>query len=99
MKLDLKVVENVAHLARLGLSEAEKEQMREELAPIIEYFEVLNELDTSPIPPTAQVITVQNLMRPDEVEPSVSSQEALANAPAREDDYFRVRPIFGKDEE
>ncbi len=96
MKLDLKVVENVANLARLGLNEAEKERMREELAPIIEYFEVLNELDTSPIPPTAQVISVQNLMRPDEMRPSAPVQEVLANAPLREEDYFRVKPIFEK---
>jgi aspartyl-tRNA(Asn)/glutamyl-tRNA(Gln) amidotransferase subunit C len=96
MKLDLKVVEDVANLARLGLNEAEKERMREELAPIIEYFEVLNELDTSHIPPTAQVISVQNLMRPDEVRPSLPTPEVLANAPLREDDYFRVKPIFEK---
>lgn len=94
MKLELKVVEDVANLARLGLSEAEKERMREELAPIIDYFELLNEVETSHIPPTAQVIAVQNLMRPDEVAPSVTPQEALANAPSREDSYFRVRPIF-----
>lgn len=94
MKLDLKVVEDVANLARLGLSDAEKERMREELAPIIDYFEVLNEVETGHIPPTAQVIAVQNLMRPDEVAPSVTVEEALANAPSREDGYFRVRPIF-----
>jgi aspartyl-tRNA(Asn)/glutamyl-tRNA(Gln) amidotransferase subunit C len=96
MKLDLKVVENVANLARLGLNEVEKEQMREELAPILSYFEMLNELDTGHIPPTAQVITVQNLMRPDEVRPSAPPPEVLANAPFREGDYFRVRPIFEK---
>ncbi len=94
MKLDMSIVENVANLARLGLDEAEKERMREELPPILEYFEVLNELDTSPIPPTAQIISVQNLMRPDEVRPSALPAEVLANAPAREADYFRVRPIF-----
>ncbi len=96
MKLDLKVVEDVANLARLGLNEAEKERMRDELAPIIEYFELLNELDTSHIPPTAQVISVQNLMRPDEVRPSLPTSEVMANAPLREDDYFRVKPIFEK---
>jgi aspartyl-tRNA(Asn)/glutamyl-tRNA(Gln) amidotransferase subunit C len=70
--------------------------MREELAPILDYFQMLNELDTSHIPPTAQVISVQNLMRPDEVRPSSPQQEVLANAPFREDNYFRVRPIFEK---
>ncbi len=94
MKLDLILVENVANLARLGLNEAEKERMREELAPILAYFDILNELDTSPIPPTAQVISVQNLMRPDEVTSSFPTQEILVNAPSREGNSFRVRPIF-----
>jgi len=96
MKLEKNVVEQVANLARLGLSETEKEQMREELAPIIDYFEVLNEIETEAISPTAQVISIQNLMRADQVRPSSPTQEILANAPDRAEDYFRVRPIFDR---
>ncbi len=95
MKLDRETVDNVAYLARLGLTDEEKERMRDELSPILTYFEMLNELDTDHISPTAQVITVQNLMRPDEVRPSMENDEALKNAPDREGPFFRVRPVFG----
>ena len=95
MKLDRETVDNVASLARLGLNDDEKERMRDELAPILSYFDMLNELDTAAIPPTAQVIQIQNLMRPDEVRPSLTTEEALKNAPEREGAFFRVRPVFG----
>ncbi len=95
MKLEREVVDNVATLARLGLDDTEKERMREELAPILNYFEMLGELDTDHIPPTAQVITIHNLMRPDEARPSLPVDEVLVNAPGREDPFFRVRPVFG----
>ncbi len=95
MKLDRETVDNVAYLARLGLNDEEKERMRDELAPILSYFDMLTEIDTEHIPPTAQVITIQNLMRPDEVQPSVSTDQALANAPGHEGAFFRVRPVFG----
>jgi aspartyl-tRNA(Asn)/glutamyl-tRNA(Gln) amidotransferase subunit C len=98
MKLSREQIEGVAHLARLELNEAEKERMREELAPILTYFEILKELDTEHIPPTAQVIAVQNLMRPDEVRDSAPLNEVLANAPGKEADYFRVRAVFGDQE-
>lgn len=95
MKLEREVVDNVANLARLGLDDTEKERMREELAPILSYFEMLGELNTDHIPPTAQVITVQNQMRPDEARPSLPTDQVLANAPGREESFFRVRPVFG----
>ncbi|NWJ48342.1 MAG: Asp-tRNA(Asn)/Glu-tRNA(Gln) amidotransferase subunit GatC [Chloroflexi bacterium] len=98
MKLSLEQIENVAHLARLQLTEAEKEKMREELAPILTYFEILKELDTDQISPTAQVIAVQNLMRPDEVRESASISEVLSNAPMREADFFRIRAVFTEEE-
>jgi len=98
MKLSPKEIEEVANLARLELTPVEKEKMRDELAPILTYFEILKELDTENIPATAQVIAVQNLMRPDEVRPSAPVEEVLKNAPLREADYFRVRAVFGDQE-
>ncbi|MEI7556587.1 Asp-tRNA(Asn)/Glu-tRNA(Gln) amidotransferase subunit GatC [Candidatus Chlorohelix sp.] len=98
MKLSLEQIENVAHLARLQLTEAEKEKMREELAPILTYFEILKELDTDQISPTAQVIAVQNLMRPDEVRESAPISDALANAPMHEAGFFRIRAVFTEEE-
>jgi aspartyl-tRNA(Asn)/glutamyl-tRNA(Gln) amidotransferase subunit C len=98
MKLTPDQIQNVAHLARLELNEAEKERMREELAPILTYFEILGELDTDHISPTAQVIAVQNLMRPDVMQPSYLTTEVLTNAPRQESDYFRVKPVLGETE-
>lgn len=96
MKLDTEVVKHVAELARLGLTEAEMEKMREQLSPILNYFEMLQELNTEHIPPTAQVIAVQNNMRLDEARPSAPVKDVLANAPEHEGEYFRVRAIFGE---
>jgi aspartyl-tRNA(Asn)/glutamyl-tRNA(Gln) amidotransferase subunit C len=95
MKLDRETVDNVAYLARLGLSNEDKERMRDELSPILTYFDMLNELDTDAISPTAQVISVQNLMRADETKPSIETDAALQNAPDREGPFFRVRAVFG----
>lgn len=95
MKLDRETVDFVAKLARLGLSDDEKERMRDELAPILDYFDALGEIDTDQIPPTAQIITVQNLMRPDVARPSLDTEVVLANAPEREGPFFRVRPVLG----
>lgn len=94
--LDTEVVKHVAELARLGLTEAEMEKMREQLSPILNYFEMLQELNTEHIPPTAQVIALQNNMRPDEARPSAPVKEVLANAPEHEGEYFRVKAVFGE---
>ena len=64
------------------------------LAAIVLPIGVLQQLDTSAIPPTAQVIPLHNVMRPDDPRPSLSTEEVFANAPAREEDYFRVAPVL-----
>lgn len=87
-------VDHVAFLARLGLSDAEREQLRLQLGSILDYMRVLERLDTAAIPPTAQVIPLRNVMRDDTVRPSLPVAEVLANAPAREEDYFRVAPVL-----
>ena len=87
-------VDHVAELARLGLNEAERERLRDELGKILEYMQVLQRVDTSAIPPTAQVIPLHNVMRPDVDRPSLPVEQVLANAPAREGDYFRVAPVL-----
>ena len=93
-KLDRGTVLHIAELAKLGLSDAETEQFAEELSEILAYFEMLNRLDTSAIAPTAQPIVMRNVTRADVVRPSMSPDEALANAPARDGDYFKVKPIL-----
>ncbi len=87
-------VQHVANLARLALSPEEEERFQHQLSAVFEHFEKLSALDTEQIPPTAQVIPLRNVMRPDTVEPSLSEQDVLANAPDREGDEFRVRAIL-----
>ena len=94
MAISREDVDHVAYLARLGLDESERERLRAELDQILGYMQVLQRIDTSAIPPTAQVIPLQNVMRPDATRPSLPVAAVLANAPAREDDYFRVAPVL-----
>ncbi len=94
MSISREDVDHVAYLARLGLDEGERERLRAELDQILGYMQVLQQLDTSAIPPTAQVIPLHNVMRPDAARPSLPVDAVLANAPAREDTYFRVAPVL-----
>ena len=94
MRLSRAKVEHIAELAKLGLTEEEKKKFCEQLSAILEYAEMLQELDTDAIPPTATVLPLQNVMRPDEVVPSLSQQDILANAPDTTEGCFRVRAIL-----
>jgi aspartyl-tRNA(Asn)/glutamyl-tRNA(Gln) amidotransferase subunit C len=87
-------VEHCAFLARLGLTEEEKTTLQEQISAILEHMRTLNELDTSQIPPTAQVIPLRNVMRPDVPAPSLSAADVLRNAPERDQDFFRVPPVL-----
>jgi aspartyl-tRNA(Asn)/glutamyl-tRNA(Gln) amidotransferase subunit C len=94
MELGRDQVLHIAELAKLALTEEETALFAEQLSQILDYFEVLNELDTSALPPTAQAIYRRNVLRDDRVIASLPTDEALANAPRREDDYFCVKPIL-----
>jgi aspartyl-tRNA(Asn)/glutamyl-tRNA(Gln) amidotransferase subunit C len=94
MKLSLEEVDHVALLARLGLSREERERMRDQLSSILEHISLLEEIDTEAIPPTAQVIALQNVMRADEVRESLSVQDVLRNAPRSEDQMFKVNAVL-----
>jgi aspartyl-tRNA(Asn)/glutamyl-tRNA(Gln) amidotransferase subunit C len=94
MRLSLAQVEHVAQLAQLTLSDQEKELFCEQLSSILEYAQRLQELDTSAIPPTATVLPLENVMRDDQIRPSLPLDDALANAPDTENDYFRVPVIL-----
>jgi aspartyl-tRNA(Asn)/glutamyl-tRNA(Gln) amidotransferase subunit C len=93
-KLSRAEVEHIAELAKLSLTDAEKEQFREQLSAILEYAEILQRLDTEAIPPTATVLPLRNVMAADEVRPSLSREDILANAPEAEDGCFKVRAIL-----
>ncbi|MFH1652342.1 MAG: Asp-tRNA(Asn)/Glu-tRNA(Gln) amidotransferase subunit GatC [Chloroflexota bacterium] len=94
MSLSREEVLHIARLARLGLTDAEVDRMREQLSNILENFEMLQQVDTTDVPPTAQSISLQNVFRDDEVEPSLSQDDVLANAPRREGEFFRVRAVL-----
>ncbi len=94
MKLNRDEVLHIALLARLGLTETELDKLREQLSNILENFEILQQVDTSNVPPTAQSIPLQNVLRDDEVAPSLSQNEILANAPRKDRNYFRVRAVL-----
>lgn len=94
MKLTLDEVKHVAELAKLHLTDAEVEEYAEQLSAILDYAEMLQAVDTSGIPPTPYVLPLTSVMRADEPEPSLPNDVALANAPDRDDGFFRVRAVF-----
>jgi aspartyl-tRNA(Asn)/glutamyl-tRNA(Gln) amidotransferase subunit C len=94
MALTLDEVRHVARLARLRLNDQELAEMQQQLSEILDYFAMLQEVDVSEVPPTAQVTDVVNVVRPDEVRPSMPVEEVLAGAPQREGDFFKVKPVF-----
>ncbi len=93
-KISLKDVEHVARLARLELSEAEKERMRRELDSILSYIDKLRALDTGGVEPTSHAIPMTNVMRDDTPRPSFPQEAMLANAPERSGEFFRVPRII-----
>lgn len=93
-KISLKDVEHVARLARLELAPEDKERMRRELDNILAYIDKLSALDVSSVEPTSHAVPLTNVMRDDELRPSLPRDEMLANAPDRTGDFFRVPRII-----
>ena len=93
MKLNRKDVEHVALLSRLDLSETELDKFTGQLDAILEYIDVLNQVDTSAVEPMAHVLEIRNVLRSDEVQPSLPREAALQNAPDAEDGFFKVPKI------
>jgi len=91
MKMD---IEKVARLARLELSEEEKETFGNQMEQILTYMEQLNRLDTSGVEPTSHAIPIDNVFRDDEVKPSFPHEEVLAIAPDEEEGHFKVPRII-----
>jgi aspartyl-tRNA(Asn)/glutamyl-tRNA(Gln) amidotransferase subunit C len=91
-------VEHVAYLARLGLTDEELDRLEGQLNHILDQYAVLATLDTDEIPPTAQTIEQENVLREDLPGPSLSVEDALAGAAEREGDLFVVPAIIGEAE-
>ena len=94
MAISREQVEHVARLARLGLTEEETDRLQQQLSQILGHMQMIDQLDTSAIPPTAQVIPVSTVMRDDEARPSIPVEDVLRNAPSREGDFFKVPPVL-----
>lgn len=87
-------VQHVARLARLSLTDEELERMREQLDAILAYIDTLRELDVEGVEPTSHAVPLVNVMRDDDVTPGLSQEAALANAPDRAGEFFRVPRII-----
>ncbi len=94
MKLSREEVLHIAALAKVGVTEADVEQFRDQLSNILENFEALQKLDTKDVPPTAQSIALQNVIMCDEVRPSLPEADILANAPHKEGDFFKIKIVL-----
>ena len=86
-------IEHVARLARLELADEEKARLREQLGVILEAAAKVSEVATDDVPPTAYAIARSNVLRPDEITPSLTTEEVLSNAPEVEDDRFKVPKV------
>ncbi|HEY3722501.1 MAG TPA: Asp-tRNA(Asn)/Glu-tRNA(Gln) amidotransferase subunit GatC [Acidimicrobiia bacterium] len=89
-------VEHVAQLARLALTADEVEQLTEQLTVILDHAQDVAALDLEGVPPTAHPLPLTNVLRPDDVRPSLDRDEVLAQAPSTEDHRFRVPRILGE---
>jgi len=94
MTLTLEHVQHIANLARLELTEEELERYRTQLSEILEYFQQLEGVDTTGVPPTASVSAQGSPLRADQSRPGLSPEDLLHNAPESEDRLFRVPPVF-----
>ena len=96
MSVSIKEVEKIAELARLHITENEKEKYTEQLNVILEYMEQLNQVDTSKVEQLSHPFELTNVFRSDEVQPSLPVKEALKNAPDISGNYFKVPKVISK---
>lgn len=94
MPLSLQQVEHIAELAKLALTDEEKERYRLQLSAILEYADMLQRLALDDVPPMSHAVALTNITRTDEPSASPPRDEILANAPDHKDGLIRVRPIL-----
>jgi len=94
MSVTIKEVEHIAKLAKLKFNESEKEKLRGELNKVLDYIDTLNELDLSNVPPLESINETENVFRDDIVKPGLTKEEALKNAPAKTENFFRVPKVI-----
>ena len=96
MAITIQDVEQIAKLAKLEFTDAEKEKFTHQLNQILEYMDQLNSLDTSTVEPLSHVIELSNVFRKDEVKSGVPTEEALKNAPEKNEQFFKVPKVIGE---
>jgi aspartyl-tRNA(Asn)/glutamyl-tRNA(Gln) amidotransferase subunit C len=94
MALTSEEVLHIAHLARISLTDTEVQRFTAQLSGILDHFAELAAVETEGLEPTAHPLPLSNVMRADFVAPSLQQSEALANAPEKEDGFFRVRAVL-----
>jgi aspartyl-tRNA(Asn)/glutamyl-tRNA(Gln) amidotransferase subunit C len=94
MKIDTKVVDELAHLARLSYENEAKQEIVTELNKIIAFVEKLDEINTDGIEPLIYMVNETNVTREDKMKQDVSQDEGLKNAPKKDSDYFRVPKVI-----
>jgi aspartyl-tRNA(Asn)/glutamyl-tRNA(Gln) amidotransferase subunit C len=95
MPVTKKEVEKIAELAQLKFSEEELENFTPQMNEILNYMEKLNELDTENVEPLSHPVEQTNIFREDELKPSITTEDALKNAPAKDDNHFKVPKVIG----
>jgi aspartyl-tRNA(Asn)/glutamyl-tRNA(Gln) amidotransferase subunit C len=95
MSVTLKVVDQVARLARLDFAPEEKVKLIAELNEVLRYMEELNQVDTTNVEPLAQLIDAPNVLREDRRVPGLTRAEALQNAPSHSEEFFKVPKVIG----
>jgi len=96
MSVTIKDVEHIAKLANLEFTDKEKEKFTHQLNKILEYMEQMNKLDTTSVEPLSHVIELSNVFRTDEVKQSISTEEALKNAPSKTEIFFKVPKVINE---
>ena len=94
MQIDKALLDKIAHLARLEFDEKDAEKMMKDMSAIITWVEQLNEVDTEGVEPLTTMSHEINALREDSVQPHLSHDKALLNAPSKDADYFRVPKVL-----
>ncbi len=96
-KITTDMVKHVAHLVRLGISEEDARKFSGQFSSIIDYFNMLNEVDTGNVSPASDISNNTNVLREDVAKPSMSREEFLKNAPQSERGYVKVPTVLGEE--
>lgn len=93
-KIDIKTVDEIAHLARLEFDDASKPEILNDMNRMLSFIDKLNELDTTNVEPLIYMTSEHNILRPDVPETTITQKEALKNAPKKDSDYFKAPKVI-----